>query len=69
MHPLAEVRLGQELDRAAWGDAYEDHDLVFARENGAPLRPEYATRGFVALSKARGRVRCGCTTSGTAPRR
>ncbi|MCU1614797.1 MAG: integrase family protein [Frankiales bacterium] len=51
---LAQWRLGQELDRQAWGDGYEDHDLVFARENGAPLRPEYVTRRFVALSKAAG---------------
>jgi hypothetical protein len=27
---------------------------VFARENGAPLRPEYVTRRFVALTKAAG---------------
>jgi integrase len=47
-------RLGQEIDRETWGDAYEDHDLVFARENGAPLRPEYVTRRFVALSRSAG---------------
>jgi len=51
---LLQVRLGQDIDRQSWGDAYEDHDLVFARENGAPLRPEYATRRFVALSQAAG---------------
>ena len=51
---LAQVRLGQELDRHAWTDAYEDHDLVFCRENGAPLQPEHVTRRFVALSKAAG---------------
>jgi len=51
---LAQVRLGQELDRHSWASAYEDHDLVFARENGAPLRPEYVTRRFVALGKAAG---------------
>ncbi|SDY49569.1 Site-specific recombinase XerD [Geodermatophilus africanus] len=51
---LLQWRLGQDIDRQAWGDAYEDHDLVFARENGAPLRPEYVTRRFVALSRAAG---------------
>jgi integrase len=51
---LLQVRLGQDIDRQSWGDAYEDHDLVFARENGAPLRPEYVTRRFVALSQAAG---------------
>lgn len=51
---LAQWRLGQELDQHACGDAYEDHGLVFARENGARLRPEYVTCRFVALSKAAG---------------
>jgi hypothetical protein len=40
--------------REAWGDAYEGHELVFTRENGAPLRPEYVTRRFNALSRAAG---------------
>jgi integrase len=51
---LLQWRLGQDIDRQSWGSAYEDHGLVFARENGAPLRPEYVTRRFVALSKAAG---------------
>ena len=51
---LLRVRLGQDLDRRGWGDAYQPHDLVFARKNGAPLRPEYVTRRFVALTKAAG---------------
>jgi Phage integrase family len=51
---LLQWRLGQDIDRQAWGDAYEDHGLVFARENGAPLRPEYVTRRFVALTRAAG---------------
>jgi integrase len=39
--PLAErVIHAQDIDRQSWGAGYEDHDLVFARENGAPLRPE-----------------------------
>jgi integrase len=44
----------QEIERAEWGAAYEDDQLVFARENGAPLRPEYALRHFHALSDAAG---------------
>jgi hypothetical protein len=67
MHALLQWRLGQELDRQAWGDAYENHDLVFARENGAPLRPEYVTRRFMALSRSAGLS--GFTTSGTVRRR
>ena len=51
---LLQWRLGQDIDRQAWGDAYEDHGLVFARANGAPLRPEYVTRRFVALTQTAG---------------
>jgi integrase len=51
---LLQWRLGQDIDRQSWGDAYEDHGLVFARENGAPLRPEYVTRRFVALTRDAG---------------
>jgi integrase len=40
----------QEVERGQWGTAYEDDQLVFARENGAPLRPEYVLRHFQALS-------------------
>ncbi|WP_222270298.1 tyrosine-type recombinase/integrase [Modestobacter marinus] len=54
MHALLQWRLGQDIDRQSWGPAYEAHGLVFARENGAPLRPEYVTRRFVALSTAAG---------------
>ena len=38
MHALLQLRLGQDLDRQGWREAYEDHGLAFARENGAPLR-------------------------------
>lgn len=44
----------QLVERAQWGTAYEDDRLVFARENGAPLRPEYVLRRFHELSDAAG---------------
>ncbi|MFE5572055.1 tyrosine-type recombinase/integrase [Amycolatopsis japonica] len=44
----------QAIERAEWGDDYEDNDLVFARENGQPVRPEKALRRFQSLSKAAG---------------
>ncbi len=44
----------QEIERGQWGTAYEDDQLVFARENGAPLRPEYVLRHFQSLSDAAG---------------
>lgn len=40
----------QEPERSQWGSAYEDDGLVFARENGAPLRPEYVLKRFHALT-------------------
>jgi integrase len=44
----------QQLDRLKWGAAYEDDRLVFARENGTPLRPEYVLRRFYELTEAAG---------------
>jgi len=39
-------RLRQDSERAAWGDAYSDHGLVFAREDGTPWAPERLTKRF-----------------------
>jgi integrase len=41
-------RLQQDAERAAFGAAYEDHDLVFAREDGSYLKPEVVFRGSEA---------------------
>lgn len=41
----------QDVERTAWGPAWNDAGLVFTREDGRPLRPEYATRHFQALAK------------------
>ena len=40
----------QHLERCAWGPAWNEAGLVFTREDGRPLRPEYATRHFQALA-------------------
>lgn len=42
-------QLRQQAERQAWGDAYVDHGLVFAREDGNPLRPDDVTKLFVSL--------------------
>lgn len=42
--------VAQQAEREQWGDAYEDDDLVFARENGAPMRPESVLKRFHQLS-------------------
>lgn len=44
----------QAAERLAWGSGYADHGLVFAREDGTPLRPEYVTRHFLVLSSEAG---------------
>lgn len=47
-------RMRQLQERLAWAGAYDDNDLVFAREDGSPLRPDSASRRFIELSKAAG---------------
>lgn len=42
------------LERALWGDAYEDEDLVFAKENGTPLHPDSFSDAFFRHAKAAG---------------
>jgi integrase len=44
----------QLTDRAAWAGAWNDTGLVFTREDGTALRPEYATRHFQALAARAG---------------
>lgn len=47
-------RARQLEERLAWGPAYRDEGLVFAREDGSPLRPDYVTRHFQLLARAAG---------------
>ena len=51
---LQRHRESQELERAAWGPAWNDAGLVFTREDGRPLRPEYVTRHFKDLAEQAG---------------
>jgi integrase len=44
----------QEIERAEWGSGYSDDDLVFARPDGAPRRPERVLHRFHALTDAAG---------------
>ncbi len=55
----------QKIERALWGETYDDDGLVFARENGTPQRPEYVLRRFHELTEDAGYLGCGCTISGT----
>ena len=51
---LTVQRAGQELERAQWGAGYVEHQLVFAREDGTPIRPGYVTERFHDLADAAG---------------
>jgi integrase len=51
---LRRHRDGQLLERDLAGDAYDDHDLVFADELGAPINPERPSEWFVRHRKAAG---------------
>lgn len=47
-------RRRQDADQVEWGEAYQGLGLVFARENGTPLRPEYVLARFLVLTEAAG---------------
>ena len=47
---LRRHRAVQELERRAWGPAWNEAGLVFTREDGRVLRPQYATKHFAALA-------------------
>lgn len=49
---LVRQRERQRIERLAATDGYEDGDLVFARPDGRPLRPEYVLRHFRELTAA-----------------
>lgn len=56
---LQRQRARQDAERAQWADAYVSDPynadgLVFARENGEPLRPEYVLARFHELTKQAG---------------
>lgn len=51
---LKRHRGAQEVERSLAGDAYEDHDLVFADELGRPIYPQRITEAFGALRKEAG---------------
>ncbi len=51
---LSRRKAAQDLERIAWGQAWNATGLVFTREDGRPLRPEYATRHFQALAQTAG---------------
>jgi integrase len=51
---LLDQRLRQDTGRQAWGDAYQDHGLVFARADGQALPPNMVTKRFMELCEAAG---------------
>ncbi len=47
-------RRGQLEERLAWGEAWTDSGLVFIREDGLPVRPEYFSDHFVRQGRKAG---------------
>ncbi len=47
-------REAQLLERDLTGEAYSDHDLVFAHEDGMPIHPDRLTERFTLLRKQAG---------------
>jgi integrase len=43
---IREQRERQMFERALWAEAYEDEDLVFAREDGTPIHPDSFSDAF-----------------------
>jgi hypothetical protein len=64
MHALLQWRLGQDLDRQAWGEAYEDQGLVFARQNGAPLDAAFDQAAHKAAAHTATTAAAGATGDG-----
>lgn len=51
---LREHRKAQLAARLRAGEAWQDNDLVFCREDGSPWPPDYVTRRFKAIAGAAG---------------
>ncbi len=51
---LRDHRDRQQAERSDWAEAWVDSGLVFTRENGVPLRPDFVTHLFVSLARATG---------------
>jgi len=47
---LRQHRVRQNEEHVAWGDAWVDRGLVFTRENGEMIRPDYLSHLFVRLA-------------------
>lgn len=48
------LRTVQKRERMQLGEAYEDNDLIFCREDGTPYPPDYVSRRFRELIEAAG---------------
>lgn len=51
---LRQHRIDQLAERLAWGSAWQQSGLVFAREDGSALRPDYVSHLFVKLAERAG---------------
>ena len=54
MSALRAYKARQDTERRAWGTAWVDAGLVFTREDGSALHPEFVTRHFERLAREAG---------------
>lgn len=54
LNALEVQRQAQAAERVLWATAYVDRDLVFARQDGEPLRPRYVLAKFHTISDKAG---------------
>ncbi|MAU82828.1 MAG: site-specific integrase [Gordonia sp.] len=54
LQALLAHRAQQEIERDQWESAYDDHGLIFCREDGSPIPPANVTAMFHTLSDAAG---------------
>jgi integrase len=47
-------QIRQQRERAAFGVAYQDHGLVFARDDGTPVHPQFVSRHLDVLIRQTG---------------
>lgn len=66
LEALSEHRTRQYDERMAWGPAWHNTgDLVFTRENGSPVHPNWLIRQFVGIGRRAGLPPSASTISGT----
>lgn len=65
---LRQHRVAQNQLKLKLGEAWQDNDLVFCREDGTPIHPDRFTQMFDKHVRETGLPRAACTIYGIRPR-